>query len=228
MAEDKNKILSLSEKMVLVRNSINKINKDKTSEKLDYKFATLNDIYREILPQLNNLGVDFRIMNEKPTIKSGDENVYITTFNIEKQSYKQTYSVKMYIYEADLTIRWVNMENVNDFEEATIHIVAQNTDSAKAKGAALTYGLKYYLFNRFLIDLGEIDPDYHDNTVTNKIEKSGAITKEKAEKLYKIASESNISEAKLNSRILEVYNKSNAYQLSDEEYEFIISSFQKA
>lgn len=68
----------------------------------------------------------------------------------------------MFLYEADLTIRWLNLDNDDETIEATVHAVGWNDDPAKAKGAAHTYALKYYLFEKFTVDQGEDDPDNSD------------------------------------------------------------------
>ena len=65
-------------------------------------------------------------------------------------------------YEADLTIRWTNLDNDDETLEATVHALGWNDDPAKAKGAAHTYALKYYLFEKFTVDQGEDDPDNSD------------------------------------------------------------------
>ena len=68
----------------------------------------------------------------------------------------------MFLYEADLTIRWINLDNDDETLEAVVHALGWNDDPAKAKGPPTTYALKYYLFEKFSIDQGEDDPDNSD------------------------------------------------------------------
>lgn len=56
----------------------------------------------------------------------------------------------------------LDFDNDDETIEATVHAVGWNDDPAKAKGAAHTYALKYYLFEKFTVDQGEDDPDNSD------------------------------------------------------------------
>lgn len=67
----------------------------------------------------------------------------------------------VWVYEEDLTIRWTNADNPEDILEVTLHAIGTNDGGPdKAKGSALTYCLKYYLFEKFGIDQGEDDPGH--------------------------------------------------------------------
>lgn len=71
----------------------------------------------------------------------------------------------VWVYEEDLTIRWTNADNPEDILEVTLHAIGTNDGGPdKAKGSALTYCLKYYLFEKFGIDQGEDDPDMKNLT----------------------------------------------------------------
>ena len=71
----------------------------------------------------------------------------------------------MWVYEADLTIRWTNADDPEDILEVTLHAIGTNDSGPdKAKGSAWTYCLKYYLFEKFGIDQGDEDPDMSDRS----------------------------------------------------------------
>ena len=70
----------------------------------------------------------------------------------------------MWVYEADITIRWTNADDPEDKLEVTLHAIGTNDGGPdKAKGSAWTYCLKYYLFEKFGIDQGDDDPDMNDH-----------------------------------------------------------------
>lgn len=91
---------------------------------------------------MNELGVDFDVISEQATrhAENGDPVYWITM-----QTKTRNGDKLMFLYEADLTIRWLNLDNDDETIEATVHAVGWNDDPAKAKGAAHTYALKYYL-----------------------------------------------------------------------------------
>lgn len=59
----------------------------------------------------------------------------------------------------------------DDTDEAQTHAIAWNDDPAKAKGSAWTYAIKYYLFEKFSIDMGETDPDMKGKDYMSDINK---------------------------------------------------------
>ena len=151
--------LTLRQKLVEMRKACPEIVKKKHSEGVKYKYAKIYDVWEKITPIMNELGVDFEVIGEKATryAENGDPVYWITmqtkTYNGDKL---------MFLYEADLTIRWINLDNDDETLEAVVHALGWNDDPAKAKGAAHTYALKYYLFEKFSIDQGEDDPDNSD------------------------------------------------------------------
>ena len=114
---------------------------------------------------MNELGVDFEVVGEKATryAENGDPGLLDHHADQDYNGDKAYNGDKlMFLYEADLTIRWINLDNDDETLEAVVHALGWNDDPAKAKGAAHTYALKYYLFEKFSIDQGEDDPDNSD------------------------------------------------------------------
>lgn len=137
-------VMSLQEKFIELRRQIPRIEKGQHSEEVPYKFAKIDDVWRAITPTMNELGVNFDVIQE--------ENAQIKTINMQ-------HGGAMFLYESDLTIRWTNADNEDDTDEAQTHAIAWNDDPAKAKGSAWTYAIKYYLFEKFSIEMGDTDPD---------------------------------------------------------------------
>ena len=151
--------LTLRQKLVEMRKACPEIVKKQHSDGVSYKYAKIYDVWEKITPIMNELGVDFDVISEQATrhAENGDPVYWITM-----QTKTRNGDKLMFLYEADLTIRWLNLDNDDETIEATVHAVGWNDDPAKAKGAAHTYALKYYLFEKFTVDQGEDDPDNSD------------------------------------------------------------------
>ena len=123
--------LTLRQKLVEMRKACPEIVKKKHSEGVKYKYAKIYDVWEKITPIMNELGVDFEVIGEKATryAENGDPVYWITmqtkTYNGDKL---------MFLYEADLTIRWINLDNDDETLEAVVHALGWNDDPAKAKG----------------------------------------------------------------------------------------------
>ena len=229
--------LTLRQKLVEMRKACPEIVKKKHSEGVKYKYAKIYDVWEKITPIMNELGVDFEVIGEKATryAENGDPVYWITmqtkTYNGDKL---------MFLYEADLTIRWINLDNDDETLEAVVHALGWNDDPAKAKGAAHTYALKYYLFEKFSIDQGEDDPDNSDFSAQGKGpggtsggsrqgqqwqgQGSGRLSDAQLSRLYKKAEAAGMSKERTNARILEKYKKQDPATLSRQEYDEICNS----
>lgn len=219
--------LTLRQKLVEMRKACPEIVKKKHSEGVKYKYAKIYDVWEKITPIMNELGVDFEVIGEKATryAENGDPVYWITmqtkTYNGDKL---------MFLYEADLTIRWINLDNDDETLEAVVHALGWNDDPAKAKGAAHTYALKYYLFEKFSIDQGEDDPDNSDFGAQSKGPGggSGRLSEAQLSRLYKKAEAAGMTKERTIARILEKYKKQDPATLTRQEYDEICNSLDAA
>lgn len=149
--------LTLAQKFVKLREAIPEITQKKHSPNVKYKFAKIFDIYELLTPAMNEYGVNFDIVGEKATRHhDNDDEMYYHYYEQKTQSGTRI----VWVYEADLTIRWTNADDPEDTLEVTLHAIGTNDGGPdKAKGSAWTYALKYYFFEKFGIDQGEDDPD---------------------------------------------------------------------
>ena len=222
--------LTLRQKLVEMRKACPEIVKKKHSEGVKYKYAKIYDVWEKITPIMNELGVDFEVIGEKATryAENGDPVYWITmqtkTYNGDKL---------MFLYEADLTIRWINLDNDDETLEAVVHALGWNDDPAKAKGAAHTYALKYYLFEKFSIDQGEDDPDNSDFGAQSKGpgggsggsrqgqqrqgQGSGRLSEAQLSRLYKKAEAAGMTKERTIARILEKYKKQDPATLTRQD-----------
>lgn len=141
--------LNLNQKMIKIRKKIPSLIRKRYSEDVDYDFVKLDDINQFLTPALNRYGVDFDILEETPTQTDASGNPVFLTLE-----------GNLWRYEANLGICWTNADHPEEKITSVIHLVGTNDIADKAKGTAMTYGLKYYLLNKFNIPQnGEEDPD---------------------------------------------------------------------
>jgi len=156
------KAMNLAQKFVELRRACPEIVKKQHSDGVKYKFAKIFDVYELLAPAMNEWGVDWDIVKEEATrhYENGDAKYYDSFLQNTRNG-----SRVVWIYEADLTLRWINVDNPEETQEITLHALGTNDSGPdKAKGSAWTYCLKYYLFEKFNIDQGEDDPDMSDHS----------------------------------------------------------------
>ena len=124
-----------------------------------------------------------------------------------------------------------------------VAICEQVEDPAKAKGAAHTYALKYYLFEKFTVDQGEDDPDNSDFGAQGKGSGAGGrqqatqgrqgqssvrLSDAQLARLYKKAEAAGMTKERTNARIVEKYKKQDPAALTRQEYDEICTSLDNA
>lgn len=159
-AEKAPETMTLQQKFVKLREAVPAIVQKKHSDGVKYKFAKIFDVYELLTPAMNEYGVNFDIVAETATRHDELGNdIYYQNYQQNTQRGLRT----VWVYEADITIRWTNADTPEDILEVTLHALGTNDGGPdKAKGSAWTYCLKYYLFEKFGIDQGEDDPDMND------------------------------------------------------------------
>ena len=141
--------LNLTQKMIKIRKMVPKLLRKRYSEEVPYDFVRLDDVYEYLTPALNKYGVDFEVLGEASTQLDASGNpAYLTPFG------------NMWRYEADLKLCWTNADHPEEKNYSDIHVVGTNEVPDKAKGVAWSYGLKYYLLNKFnIVQATTEDPD---------------------------------------------------------------------
>lgn len=244
--------LTLQRKFVELRKACPKIIKERHSESVKYKYAKIYDVWEAITPIMNEVGINFDIIKEVATKNDEHGNpVYWSTMQIKTSNGDKL----MFLYEADLTIQWTDVDNEDDTLQVTVHAVGWNDDPAKAKGAAHTYALKYYLFEKFSIDQGEDDPDNNDFSAQGKAGQSQGrgqsngntrlggngpqngphdatgpklLSDAQLNRMYKKAEAAGMTKESTDKRILEKYHKQNPATLTRAEYDEICEALDAA
>ena len=168
--------LNLTQKMIKIRKMVPKLLRKRYSEEVPYDFVRLDDVYEYLTPALNKYGVDFEVLGEVSTQLDASGNpAYLTPFG------------NMWRYEADLKLCWTNADHPEEKNYSDIHVVGTNEVPDKAKGVAWSYGLKYYLLNKFnIVQATTEDPDMRgpapDGGKTKKKEKKSEEPKKPVKK----------------------------------------------
>ena len=223
------KPLSLAQKFVELRKACPEIIKKQHSDGVKYKFAKIFDVYELLAPAMNEWGVDWDIVKEEATRhdENGDAKFYDSYIQRTRNGDRV-----VWVYEADLTLRWINADNPEEMQDITLHALGTNDSGPdKAKGSAWTYCLKYYLFEKFNIDQGEEDPDHTDYSsgttpaaYNGYQPKSSGLSDAQLNRLYKKAEACGMGKEKTNKRIREKYNIDNPAAMTRAQYDEICSS----
>ncbi len=235
--------LSLRQKLVEMRKALPTIKKERHSDGVKYAYSKVDAIWGPIRPIMDELGVLFEFVREEATKKDGSGNpVYGSTMNAKTRQGDKL----MLVYESDMVYHWGNVDNDEEVIEVTLHALGWNDDPAKAKGAARTYAVKYYLWDEFSVDQGEDDPDNSDFGATGKQgqQQQGnqqgnqrgqqpgdgqkLLSQAQLERMYKKGEAAGFSRDSVNKRISEKYYKGNPAELTRSQYEEICAALDAA
>ena len=231
------KTMNLAQRFTALRKACPAIVKKKHSDGVKYAFAKIFDVYELLAPAMNEYGVDWDIIDEEATrhYENGDP-MYYDSYTQQTRNGPRT----VWIYEADITILWVNVDNPEDHRIVKLHALGTNDSGPdKAKGAAITYALKYYLFEKFNIDQGDDDPDQSDRNADGQNGGSQAppkvaerrpagLSDAQMSRLYAKAEAVGMSREKTDQRILKAYGQSVPSMLTKAQYDEICSSLDAA
>ena len=243
--------MSLEQKFVELRKAVPEIVQKQHSDGVKYKFAKIFDIYELLAPAMNAYGVNFDVVAEEATrhYENGDPKYY-DSYQQQTRNGPRT----VWVYEADITIRWTNADRPEETQEITLHALGTNDGGPdKAKGSAWTYCLKYYLFEKFNIDQGEDDPDNYDHGDEPGASQGGRgggqgggngqggrggrggqgggqrpLSDAQIARLYKKADAAGLSHERCDARIKEKYGHQRPHDLTREQYDEICAALDRA
>lgn len=149
--------MNLQQKLIAISNEMPKLLKKHYSDEVDYDFVKIDDIFELLNPAFTKYHICLQELEETDATYSKVDGSWI--------------------YTAKLTFFIVNADCLDEKERVSIQLVGDYLDSpAKAKGAAWTYGFKYFFLYKFRMKQETEDPDMK-GTPPNGPDKS----KEKAE-----------------------------------------------
>ncbi|MBO7342971.1 MAG: ERF family protein, partial [Alistipes sp.] len=126
------KPLTLQQKFVELRKAIPAIVQKQHSDGVKYKFAKIFDIYQMLTPAMNEQGVNFDIVGEIATRHDANgDDLYYHSYQQQTKMGPRT----VWVYEADLLLRWTNADDQTDTQDVTLHAIGTNDGGPdKAKG----------------------------------------------------------------------------------------------
>lgn len=149
--------MNLQQKLIAISNEMPKLLKKHYSDEVDYDFVKIDDIFELLNPAFTKYHICLQELEETDATYSKVDGSWI--------------------YTAKLTFFIVNADCLDEKERVSIQLVGDHLDSpAKAKGAAWTYGFKYFFLYKFRMKQETEDPDMK-GTPPNGSDKS----KEKAD-----------------------------------------------
>ena len=108
--------LTLQQKFIKLREAVPSITQKAHSDGVKYKFAKIFDVYQLLTPAMNEFGVNFDIVGEQATRHSENgDPIYYSNFTQHTRNGDRI----VWVYEADLTIRWTNADNPDATEART-------------------------------------------------------------------------------------------------------------
>lgn len=153
--------MNLQQKLIAISNEMPKLLKKHYSDEVDYDFVKIDDIFELLNPAFTKYHICLQELEETDATYSKVDGSWI--------------------YTAKLTFFIVNADCLDEKERVSIQLVGDHLDSpAKAKGAAWTYGFKYFFLYKFRMKQETEDPDMK-GTPPNGPDKS----KEKADQKKK-------------------------------------------
>ena len=209
--------LTLQQKFIKLREAVPSITQKAHSDGVKYKFAKIFDVYQLLTPAMNEFGVNFDIVGEQATRHSENgDPIYYSNFTQHTRNGDRI----VWVYEADLTIRWTNADNPDETLEVTLHAIGTNDGGPdKAKGSAWTYCLKYYLFEKFGIDQGDDDPDMSDHSSEPPQQSQKQHTGAQNSRLYRKGEDAGYSQQSINEWILKKYGQQDPHNLTRAQYD---------
>ena len=132
--------MNLQQKLIAISNEMPKLLKKHYSDEVVYDFVKIDDIFELLNPAFTKYHICLQELEETDATYSKVDGSWI--------------------YTAKLTFFIVNADCLDEKERVSIQLVGDHLDSpAKAKGAAWTYGFKYFFLYKFRMKQETEDPD---------------------------------------------------------------------
>lgn len=221
------KNMNLHQKLVEVRKSIPKFNRD--TKGFGYEYVSGSQILRAIKDKMDELGVLLIPELDFSTLNWG-KHEYITKKNEKKLDF---------IVTMKMTYTWINADDPQDKIKVDWVCIGQQTDDiAKAVGTALTYDERYFLLKFLGVPTDEDDADLNinayqekkshglkiENRWTNDKPNNKILSEAQIDRLYKIAYSKGIKREIVDKQVYDKFKKP-IRDLNKQEYEVVCSGY---
>jgi hypothetical protein len=146
---------NIYQKLQTVRKNVLAMKEDAAG--FNYTYVSEENILSHVTGAMQKAGISLI-----PSIVPGSWRFTPRTYEkskIDKAGNRTSDTVSEFLFEAEMTFRWVNDENPEDMIEVTWPIGNNSSDMAQSEGGALTYGTRYFLLKFFNCATSKDDPD---------------------------------------------------------------------
>lgn len=217
--------LNIYQKLIEVRKVVSYLKKE--TEGAQYKYNPSSQVLMSVKAKMNE--VNLLLI---PAIT--DKRVNQSSIEYYDKDGRPTKRTITYFTELDMTMTWVNADNPE--EKIVIPWYSQGVDIAGEKGVgkALTYAEKFFLLKQFNIATNKDDPDSvqkdveEDNPKGNKDEQIKQLSQAQVKRLFAIAKTANFTAAQVKKAIMDDYKKTQAEDLTKQEYDELCTRLENA
>ena len=146
---------NIHQKLQEVRQNVLAMKEDAAG--FNYTYVSEENILSHITGVMQRLGISLI-----PSVVPGSWGFHPHIYEkkkVDKAGNVTSDTVCEFLFQAEMTFRWVNDENPEDHILITWPIGNNSTDMAQSEGGALTYGTRYFLLKFFNVATSKDDPD---------------------------------------------------------------------
>lgn len=146
--------LNVYQRLAEVRKKVSYLKKEQSGSQFNYVGSS--DVLGALHSKINEMGLLLQ-----PAITGHKVKDQIEIINQYNKYTKQTEQKQRITYftELEMTMRWINIDNPEDFLESKWYAQGVDIAGEKGVGKALTYAEKYFLLKFFNIATDDDDPD---------------------------------------------------------------------
>ena len=152
MAENINE-MHLEQKLAKLQEIVDVAKKNKKG--FNYSYADINEILAKLTAGMKKYKVNLHPSIVPQTGRVEQLTIVNSKFDKQGKPYNQT--VNELLVTADMSYKWVNIDNPDECIEVPWFVAGSQTDPSQALGSGLTYGKRQFLTNYFHIALVEED-----------------------------------------------------------------------
>lgn len=167
--EETTEYLTLLQRLAKIRTIADAVARNKRG--YNYSYAEITQILAKVTTGMKNYRVSL-IPSVVPNSTSVEQKTLVNT-KTDKEGNRYDQTVTEFMVQSEMTFRWVNDDDRDDFIEVPWVVIGMQSDPSQAFGSGLTYCTRYFLTNYFQIG--------QDNDVDSYRSKQRAAEQEEAQ-----------------------------------------------
>ena len=129
----------------------------KSKRGFNYSYTDITEILANVTTGMKKYGVSLIPSITQETAHVEKIETRSTKFTKTGEAYENV-TTEMLV-SADMTFRWINDDDVNDYIDVAWFFVGSQSDPSQAMGSGLTYAQRYFLTSFFQIAQSDMDVD---------------------------------------------------------------------